>query len=143
MSRIAVRAAWRRPRHLQSRLGVLLAFLALSFRLMWVAPPPSISSKIADFAALGEHALCLANPANIAPASVPRDTDPAQPGDHADHDHSLCCLWHASTGFVLPQIVSAARITFVKTTPALAAAVEFHPADLTAANRARGPPGQA
>src|SRR5216683_3059756 len=94
-------------------------------------------------AALGEHALCLAAPASTDPPPPSRDRLPASPGDHADHDHSLCCLWHASTGFVVPQTEVTGRIAFIEAMPPIAAAAEFHPASLTGPSRARGPPAEA
>jgi len=118
--------------------------LALALRLAWPTPPtPTLISGDPDiWVALGEHALCLATPASTDPSPVSRDKLPASPGDHADHDHSLCCLWHASAGFVLPQIETAARIAFIEATLAFAAAVGVHPASLTGPFRARGPPAE-
>jgi hypothetical protein len=117
--------------------------LALSLRLAWPMPPTPISVDADGWAALGEHALCLATPASSGPSPVSRDKLPASPGDHADHDHSLCCLWHASAGFAVPQIETAARIAFVKAALPFAAAVEVHLASLTGPSRARGPPAEA
>jgi hypothetical protein len=102
--------------------------LALALRLAWPTPPTLISGDPDGWAALGEHALCLAAPASTDPTTLPHDKLPASPGDHADHDHSLCCLWHASGGFVMPRIETGARIAFVEAMPQIAAVVEVHPA---------------
>jgi len=144
MSRIAVRIGFRRPRHRTSRLGVFCALLALSLRLASLAPPPPvISADFGDLAAFGAHALCLATPANIDQRAIPAQKAPTRPGDRGEHDHSLCCLWHASAGFIVPQTAAPARIVFVDAVSSVPAADEFHPANLTGAIRARGPPGQA
>jgi hypothetical protein len=131
----------RRP---ANRVGVVLAVLALCLRLAWPTPQPTlIPTDIGDLAALGEHALCLAAPAATDPAPLSSDKLPPA-GNHADHDHSLCCLWHASAGFVPPQIEAAARIVFAEAArPFAAAPVDFHPARLTGPTRARGPPAEA
>ena len=133
-----------RQRHRPARrLAALLGVLALALRLVWPMPPTLASGDSGGWATLGEHALCLATPANTDPATPPRDKQPASPGDHADHDHSLCCLWHASAGFVVPRIETAARIAFVEAVPPIAAAARFHPASLNGPSRARGPPAEA
>ena len=131
----------RRP---ANRLGVVLAVLALCLRLAWPAPQPTlIPADIGDLAALGAHALCLAAPASADPAPVSGDQLPPD-GNQADHDHSLCCLWHASAGFVPPQIESSGRVVFAEAVPRFAAAAaDFHPASLTGTTRARGPPAEA
>ena len=126
-----------------SRLGVVLGVLALALRLAWPMPPTSIPVDAVGWAALGEHALCLSTPASTDPSPVSRDRLPASPGDHANHDHSLCCLWHASAGFAVPQIEAAARVVFVEAVLPVAAAVDIHPASLTGPSRARGPPAEA
>ena len=125
------------------RLGVVLGVLALALRLAWPMPPTSIPVDAVGWAALGEHALCLSTPASTDPSPVSRDRLPASPGDHANHDHSLCCLWHAGSGVVVPQIEAAARVIFTEPAPLMAAAVEVHPASLTGPSRARGPPTEA
>jgi hypothetical protein len=125
------------------RLGVVLGVLALALRLAWPMPPTSIPVDAVGWAALGEHALCLSTPASTDPSPVSRDRLPASPGDHANHDHSLCCLWHASAGFAVPQIEAAARVIFVEAALPVAAAIEFSPASLTGPSRARGPPAEA
>jgi hypothetical protein len=132
----------RRP---ASRLGVVLAVLALSLRLAWPAPQPTVvPAYIGGVAVLGAHALCLAAPAATDPAPVSGDQLPPPAGNHADHDHLLCCFWHANAGFVAPQIESAARIVFVEAVrPFAAAPADFQPASLTGPSRARGPPGEA
>jgi hypothetical protein len=130
----------RRP---ANRLGVVLGVLALTLRLAWPTPPTLISGDPDGWAALGEHALCLAASASTDPAPPSRDRLPVSPGDHADHDHSLCCLWHASAGYVVLQIATAARIAFTEAMPPIAAAVEFHAASQTGPSRARGPPAEA
>jgi hypothetical protein len=135
-----------RHRRPAGRLGVVLAVLALSLRLAWPAPQPTlIPGDIGGgFAALGEHALCLAAPAATDPAPVSGDQLPPPVGDHADHDHSLCCLWHASAGFVPPCIETTARIVFVEAVrPFATALADFHSASLTGPTRARGPPSEA
>jgi hypothetical protein len=121
----------------------VLAVLALSLRLVWPTPQPTlIPADIGGVAGLGAHALCLAAPAD--PAPVSDDELPPPSGNHADHDHSLCCLWHASAGFVPPQIEPAARIVFAEAVLRFAAAAaDFHPASLTGPTRARGPPAEA
>ena len=130
----------RRHRRPASRVGVVLAVVALLLRLAWPAPPAVTPAEAGPLAAFGEHALCLAAPASTAPGPVTGDTLPPASGDHADHDHSLCCLWHASAGFALPQIDFAARIVFVEAVSRITAAAEFRPATLTGPTRARGPP---
>jgi hypothetical protein len=126
------------------QFGVILAVLALALRLALPVPPALSPVEAGPLAAFGEHALCLAAPASTDPAPVTRDKLPPAGGDHADHDHSLCCLWHASAGFALPQIDIAARIVFVETiSPIAAAAADFYPANLTGPTRARGPPQEA
>jgi hypothetical protein len=118
--------------------------VALLLRLAWPAPPAVTPAEAGPLAAFGEHALCLAAPASTAPGPVTGDTLPPASGDHADHDHSLCCLWHASAGFALPQIGVAVRIVFVDAVPPVAAtAAGFRPAKLTGPTRARGPPQEA
>jgi hypothetical protein len=121
----------------------VLAVLALSLRLVWPTPQPTlIPTDIGDVAVLGAHTLCLAAPAD--PAPVSDDELPAPAGNHADHDHSLCCLWHASAGFVPPQIESSGRVVFVEAVLRFApAAADFQPARLTGPTRARGPPAEA
>jgi len=116
--------------------------LALSLRLGWPVPPTLASVDAGAIATFGEHALCLAAPTSTDPSPVSRDRLPPSPGDRADHDHSLCCLWHASAGFAVPQIETPARIAFDEAALSIAAAVEFHPASLTGPTRARGPPDQ-
>jgi hypothetical protein len=131
----------RRP---ASGFGVVLAVLALFLRLALPVPPALSHIEAGPLAAFGEHALCLAAPASTDPAPVSQDKLPPTGGDHADHDHSLCCLWHASAGLALPQIDTAARIVFVETRPLVAAAAgDFRPANLTRPTRARGPPSEA
>ena len=144
-SRTASRIGFRQGRRPASRLGVVLAVLALCLRLAWPTPQPTlIPADIGGLAALGEHALCLAAPAATDPAPVSGDQLPPPAGNHADHDHSLCCLWHASAGFVPPQIETAARIVFIEAArPFAVAAADFHPASLTGPTRARGPPSEA
>jgi hypothetical protein len=133
-----------RHRRLASQFGIVLAALALALRLALPVPPVLPHVEAGPLAAFGEHALCLAAPASTDPAPVSGDKLPPSGGDHADHDHSLCCLWHASAGFALPQIDIAARIVFVETiSPIAAAAADFRPANLTGPNRARGPPQEA
>ena len=123
---------------------MVLAVLALALRLAWPVPPALSHFEAGPLAAFGEHALCLAAPASTDPAPVSGDEAPASPGDHADHDHSLCCLWHASAGFALPQIDTAARIVFIETMlPIAGAAADFQSANLTGPTRARGPPQEA
>ena len=138
MSRIAARIAWRRTRRLPSRPGVLLALLALSLRLVWPVSLPLISADVADLAGLGEHALCLSVAANIESVPASRDETP-QPANDPDHDHSLCCLWHAS-GVILPGVDVGLRLLPFDAILNVAAATEFHPARLTGTIRARGPP---
>jgi hypothetical protein len=123
----------------------VLAVLALSLRLVWPTPQPTlIPTDIGGVAVLGAHALCLAAPAAADPAPVSDDELPPPAGNHADHDHSLCCLWHASAGFAPPQIEALARIVFVEAMrPFAAARADFHPASLTGPTRARGPPSEA
>ena len=123
-----------------SPLGVALAVLALCLRLVWPTAPSVGSADITALTGLGEHALCLAASANADPAPIGSDRAPAPIGDHADHDHSLCCLWHAATGFVVPQVAAVARIAFAEVAPAAAAPPEFQPAGLIGPTRARGPP---
>jgi hypothetical protein len=142
-SRTVARTAVDRRRRPAARLGVVLGVLALVLRLAWPMPPALVSGDPDGWAALAEHALCLAAPASTDPAPQSRDNLPASPDDRADHDHSLCCLWHASAGFVVPQIGAPARIAFVETVPPFAAAAQFHPASLTGPSRARGPPAEA
>jgi hypothetical protein len=117
--------------------------LALSLRLAWPMPPTPVPVDAVGWVALGEHALCLATPASSGLSPVSRGKLPQSPADHADHDHSLCCLWHASAGFAVPQIETAARIAFMEAAPLIAAGVEVHPANLTGPSRARGPPAEA
>jgi hypothetical protein len=126
-----------------SRLGVVLAVLALCLRLAWLGPPIPVFTDLTGLAAFGEHALCLASPASTDRAPIPVDRLPPPAGDHADHDHSLCCLWHASPGFVVPQVAAVARIAFAEAMSTVATTPEFQPPNLTGPNRARGPPGQA
>jgi hypothetical protein len=142
-SRAVARTAFDRRRRPIIRLGVVLGVLALALRLAWPMPPTLVSGDPDGWAALGEHALCLATPASTDPTTLPRDGLPASPDDRADHDHSLCCLWHASAGCVVPQIATAARIAFIDAMPPIAAAVEFRPKRLTGPSRARGPPAEA
>jgi hypothetical protein len=127
------------------RFGVVLAVLALALRLAWPIPPTLTHVEAGPLAAFGEHALCLAAPASTDPAPVSGDKLPPPGGGHADHDHSLCCLWHASAaGFALPQIDTAARIVFPEAIPLIAATGgDFRPASLTGPTRARGPPEEA
>ena len=121
----------------------MLGVLALVMRLAWPTPPTLASVDAGGLAAFGEHALCLAAPSGADPAPASRGQLPPPTGDHADHDHSLCCLWHASAGFALPQIEVAARVAFIEAALPVAAAADFHPASLTGATRARGPPTEA
>jgi hypothetical protein len=123
-----------------SPLGVALAVLALCLRLVWPAPPSVGSADITALTGLGEHALCLAASANADAPPIGSDRAPAPIGDHADHDHSLCCLWHAAAGFLVPQVAAVARIAFAELAAAAAAPPEFHPAGLIGPTRARGPP---
>ena len=128
----------RRP---ASGFGVVLAVLALFLRLALPVPPALSHVEAGPLAAFGEHAFCLAAPASTDPAPVSGDKLPPSGGDHADHDHSLCCLWHASAGFALPQIHIAARIVFIEAILLIAAtAGDFRPTSLTGPTRARGPP---
>lgn len=143
MRRMGFRIALPRRGRPGSRLGVVLAVLALCLRLAWLGPSVPASADLTGLAALGEHALCLASPASTDRAPIPGDTFPPPAGDHADHDHSLCCLWHASPGFVVPQVAAVARIAFAEAMSTVAATPEFQPPNLTGPTRARGPPGQA
>jgi len=124
---------------------VVLAVLALSLRLAWPIPPTLSHVEAGPLAAFGEHALCLAALASTDPTPVSGDRLPPAGGGHADHEHSQCCLWHASAaGFALPQIDTAARIVFVEAMPPLATtAGDFRPTNLTGPIRARGPPQEA
>ncbi|MBV8492742.1 MAG: hypothetical protein JO162_04610 [Alphaproteobacteria bacterium] len=115
--------------------------LALSLRLAWPVSPPLISTDIADFAALGEHALCLSVAGNIESVPASRDGTP-QPGNDANHDHSLCCLWHALSGVILPKVDAGVRLARFEVISSVATATDFHPAKLTGTIRARGPPTQ-
>jgi hypothetical protein len=134
-----------RHRRPASGFGVVLAVLALFARLAWPTPPTVAPVETGPLAAFGEHALCLAAPASTDPAPVSGDRLPPPGGGHADHEHSLCCLWHASAaGFALPQIDTAARIVFIETMlPIAATAADFRPAKLTGPTRARAPPQEA
>ena len=122
--------------------GAILALVALWVRLVWPAPPTIAQSDITALVGLGEHALCLAA---ASPNSDPIRSDdaPAPAGDRADHDHSLCCLWHAVGGFVLPQVAAVVRIAFTEEARPGATTLRFQPANLIGAARARGPPGLA
>jgi hypothetical protein len=143
-SRTVSRNTSRRHRRPASRFGVVLAILALCIRLAWPTPPTVVPADAGPLAAFGEHALCLAAPASTAPGPLSGDKLPPPTGNHADHDHSLCCLWHASAGFALPQIDIAARIVFAEATlPIAAAAADLRLANLTGPTRARGPPPEA
>jgi hypothetical protein len=134
-----------RHRRPTSGFAVILAVLALTLRLAWPTPATLTPVDAGPLAAFGEHALCLGVPASTDAAPVSGDRLPPSGGGHADHDHSLCCLWHASAaGFALPQIDIAARIVFVETISTIAAiAGDFRPANLTGPTRARGPPLEA
>lgn len=123
-----------------SLLGVALAILALCLRLVWPAPPSVGFADVTAFIGLEEHALCLAASVSSGAAPIQSDRVPAPVGDHADHDHSLCCLWHAVAGFTVPQVASLARVAFAETVPPVATASEYRSADLTGSNWARGPP---
>jgi hypothetical protein len=123
-----------------SLLGVALALLALCLRLVWPAPPSIGSADVTAFIGLGEHALCLAASASADAAPIRTDSVPEPVGDHADHNHSLCCLWHAVAGFTVPQVASVARVAFAEAVPPVATGSEYRSADLTGSNRARGPP---
>jgi hypothetical protein len=144
-NRTVARIEFRQRRRPTSWLGVVLAVLALCLRLAWPAPQPTlIPTDIGGLATLGEHALCLAAPAASDPAPVSSDKLPPPAGNHADHDHSLCCLWHATAGFLPPQIESTGRVVFVEAVQRFAAApADFQPASLTGPSRARGPPSEA
>src|SRR5665213_3586755 len=80
------------------RFGVGLAVLGLCLRLAtptW-APEHTAAPTGADLVALyGEHALCIAAARSEAPP------EPTPPGPQ--HDHGLCCLFHANFGFGLPS----------------------------------------
>jgi hypothetical protein len=128
-----------RRRPVMSLPGVALAVVALCLRLVWPTPSAPVSADIIQLTGLGEHALCLAAPVGVVPAPIRGDTVPPA-GDRPDHDHSLCCLWHAAGGFVMPQVATAIRIAFTEAAPAIAAASEFRSADLIGPTRARGPP---
>ena len=118
--------------------------LALALRVALPVPPALTHVEANPLTAFGEHALCLAAATSTDPTPVSGDRLPTSPGDHADHDHSLCCLWHASAGFALPQIDTAARIVFVEPIlPVAAAAADFEPEIQSGPNRARGPPQEA
>jgi len=123
-----------------SLLGVALAVLALCLRLVWPVPPSVGSADATVLTGLGEHALCLAASSSSGAVSTHSDSVPAPVGDPADHDHSLCCLWHAVPGFTVPQFASLARIAFAATVPPVATGSEDRSADLTGSNRARAPP---
>ena len=143
-SRTVSRTTLHRHRRPASGFGVVLAVLALFVRLAWPMPSTLSPVEAGPLTAFGEHALCLAAPASTDPAPVSGDKLPPAGGNHADHDHSLCCLWHASAGFALPQIDVAAPIVFPETIPLIAATGgDFRPASLTGPTRARGPPQEA
>jgi hypothetical protein len=143
MRRTGFRIALPRRGRPGTRLGVALAVLGLCLRLAWLGPPVPVSADLTELAAFGEHALCLASPASTDRAPIPGDGLPPPAGDHDDHDHSLCCLWHASAGFVVPQVAAVARIAFAEAMSTVATTPEFQPPNLTGPTRARGPPGQA
>ena len=123
-----------------SLLGVALAVLALCLRLVWPVPQSVGSADVTVLTGLGEHALCLAASASSGAVPTHSDSVPAPVGDPADHDHSLCCLWHAVPGFTVPQLAFLARVAFAETVPPVATGSEYRSADLTGSNRARGPP---
>jgi hypothetical protein len=125
-----------------SRLIVALAVAALCLRLVWPVASPSVAPTEATSltALIGEHALCLAQPASAAQAPNSGDSLPAPSGGHHDHDHSLCCLWHAAGGFLVPQAATVAHVAFVQIAPPIAAPSGFLPASQTGPSRARGPP---
>ena len=123
-------------------LGVALAILALCLRLVWPTPASLGSADIMALAGLGDHALCLAGSGSADPAPIGNHRLPAPVRDHADHDHSLCCLWHAAAGFVVPQFAAVARIAFAEAAPTAATPLEFQPAGLIGPIRARGPPAR-
>jgi len=131
----------RRPR-IKRVFVAILAVVALWLRLVWPAPPTIARSDITALAGLGEHALCLAAPATQDPAPIRSDGVPPPAGDRADHDHSLCCMFHAVGGFVLPRVAAVARIAFAEAARPDARTRRFQPTDLIGAARARGPPGQ-
>jgi hypothetical protein len=135
--------ALRERRPAASLLGVALAVLALCLRLVWPVPPSVGSADVTAFIGLGEHALCLAASASADAAPIRSDSVPEPIGDHVDHNHSLCCLWHSAAGFVLPQIAAVAPITFAEAAPAAAAPLEFQFTGLIGPIRVRGPPALA
>ena len=141
-SRTVSRTALHRHRRPVRQFGVVLAVLALALRLALPVPPALSHVEAGPLAAFGEHALCLAAPASIDPAPISRDKLPPPGSGHADHEHSLCCLWHASAaGFALLEIDTAAPIVFPEAIPLIAATGgDFRPASLTGPTRARGPP---
>ena len=142
-TRTASRIALQRHRRPAIRHGVVLAVLALLLRLALPTPPTPVPVEARDFAAFGEHALCLAAPSRTDDAPTSRDGPPSPKGDHTEHDHSLCCLWHVGAGAAAPQLEPAVRIVFIEASPPVAAATGFHPASLTGPNNARAPPDRA
>ena len=123
-----------------SLMGIALAVLALCLRLVWPVPPSVGSADVTVLTGLGEHALCLAASASSGAAPIHSDSVPAPVGDPADHDHSLCCLWHAVPGFTVPQLAFLARVAFAETVPPVATGSEYQPDEPNGSNRARGAP---
>ena len=119
------------------RFGAGLAVLALCLRLAtpnW-APEHTVAAPDADLVALfGEHALCIAAARGEAP-SEPTPPAPAQ------HDHGLCCLFHANLGFAVPPAPPVpTRIALDAPAELFTPILALTPRAPTGAARARAPP---
>ncbi|HEX3884382.1 MAG TPA: hypothetical protein VHW66_17130 [Stellaceae bacterium] len=118
------------------RFGVGLAVLALCLRLATpaFAPEPVAVPAGPDLVALfGEHALCIAAARGEAP------TEPAPPAQQ--HDHGLCCLFHANLGFAPPSAPPTPTLVALDAAVELLAPVPVLTSRAPAgAARARAPP---
>ena len=139
----AAPSALDRRRHKSSRLGVVLAVVAL---LMQSAGPGlharvliGPTNGVGKFSlAFDAHALCLASNEAAPVPAAPADKAPKQ-----DHNFAACCVWHGTAGAVLAPAALVEPVAFAASPVAFTAPSADIPTRLAGAVRARAPPAGA
>ena len=140
---LAAPSSFARRRREHSRLGVVLAVVAL---LAQIAGPGLHAPLLIGSAngvgklaiAFDEHALCLARD-----STAPGPAAPADKAPKADHNFAACCVSHSVAGAVLAPAAIVEPIAFASSRVAFTAPPADIPTRLPGTVRARAPPAGA